>query len=117
MSSTFLLPDILGHVLHDNNLLSSTLVKPASETTWTACRQLSQSENRMKWEMIISVDSLNIGVDTSIQSICNAMPMCIDLKFWNICHHNQLFFCPGCVQGGVKDAAGNWMGAYRFTGC
>ena len=46
MSSTFL-PDILGHVLQENSvdILSSTLAKPASETTWTIYRKLSQSKN------------------------------------------------------------------------
>ena len=47
MSSTFLLlPNILGHVLHKNSVDLLSLAKPASETTVTAYRALSQSKNR-----------------------------------------------------------------------
>ena len=60
MSSTFLFLDILGHVLQENSvdLHSPTLAKPASETAWTACRELSQSKNtdlsqRCSWEAVL----------------------------------------------------------------
>lgn len=60
MSSTFILPDILRHVLEENSadLLSSTQAKPASETTSQptggAYRELSESENR-------PVSKMNLG--------------------------------------------------------
>ena len=76
------------------DLLSSTLAQPASETTWTACRELSQSKNTpvskiycllmflgvfffpsaliMMWTF---QPSFEIGMGMSIQSIRNSTSM------------------------------------------